>query len=476
MRRRRGEDEAPTPWHRHHGRDLRGRGNRGRGGEEGFTLIELVVVSLILPIVAGALILVLMSAFSLQGSVSNRISDSADAQTVSNTFEQDVQSASLVTTNGASSPQCGSGTQLLGLEWDLNQSTNTYETVVSYDTVSAGSSSSENLERLSCTSGASATPTTTSIVSYDVQSDQLSPSITCASTASAECAGSPPLYSTSWVSAQGITGITFNITEPGSSYAYSLVGLPGASEPASAQSTISAPTTKCGFATPGTGTYASSLCFVDFSSWETQVKNGTGTSCTTTAGAGLVVSAGIADTPYTMTFCLTVGGGPIKAAAIPTYFAPPTSEAFLGNNGFYTGIPGDPSLYQSNSGTTSEITMNNIQVLDSNGNPATGWQLVTGDAESTDANESLTWTADAPFTLLPNSPTSPYGNACAEPTLANPAAVYLTGLGTDSVECAAKVNSDKTGTVMLEAPTPTSLSVQLVGAGLQAVFIGMRLS
>ena len=469
MRRHRGGPASPTPWHRHHT-------DRGNRGEEGFTLIELIIVCLVLPIVAGALVLVLLSAFSLQGNLTNRISDSADAQTVSNTFEQDVQSAALLTTNSASSPQCGSGTQLLGMEWSLNQSTNTYETVVSYDAVPNGSSASENLERLACTSGGSATPTATSIVSYDIPSSQFSPSITCATTASAECAGTPPLYSTSWVAAQGITGVTFNIAEPGSNYSFSLVGLPGASEPASPQSTISAPTTQCGFATPGTGTYASSLCFVDFSSWETQINSGTGTSCTTTAGAGLVVSAGIANTPYTMTFCLTVGGGPIKAAGIPTYFAPPTSEAFLGNNGFYTGIPGDPALYQSTSGTTSEITIDNIQVLDSNGDQATGWQLVTGDAESTDANESLTWTANAPLTLLPNSPNSPYGNACAEPTAQNPAAVYLTGLGTDSVECAAKVNSDKTGTVMLEAPTPSSLSVQLVGAGLQAIFIGMLLS
>ena len=434
------------------------------------------MVCLILPIVAGALVLVLMSVFSLQNGVSNRISDSADAQTVSNTFEQDVASAALVTTNATSTPQCGSGTQLLGLEWDLNEATRAYETVVSYDVVSNGSGSSENLERLSCTSGGSTTPTTTSVVSYDIPSSQVSPVITCASTASSECAGTPPLYSTSWVASQGITGVTFNITEPGSNYSYSLVGLPGASEPVSAQSTISAPTTQCGFATPGTGTYASSLCFVDFSSWENQLTNGTGASCTTTAGSGLVVSAGITNTPYTITFCLTTTGGPIKAAGIPTYFAPPTSEAFLGNNGFYTGIPGDPALYQANEGTTSTITINNIQVLDSNGNPATGWQLVTGDAESTDSGESLTWTASAPLTLLPNSPTSPYGNACAEPTALNPAAVYLTGLGTDSVKCAATVSSDKTGTVMLEAPTPSSLSVQMVGAGLQANFIGMRLS
>ena len=81
------------------------------------------------------------------------------------------------------------------------------------------------------------------------------------------------------------------------------------------------------------------------------------------------------------------------AASIPTYTDPPNSEAFLGNNGFYTGIPGNPALYQNQEGTTSTVTITNIQVLGSGGVPATNWNLVTGDAESTDAGESITWTA-----------------------------------------------------------------------------------
>jgi hypothetical protein len=189
------------------------------------------------------------------------------------------------------------------------------------------------------------------------------------------------------------------------------------------------------------------------------------------------VSASVARTPYIITFCLTVTGGPVKAAAIPTYFAPPESEAFLGNNGFYTGIPGDPALYQTNQHTTSTVYIDNIQVLDSNGDRATDWQLVTGDAESTDDYESLTWTTNGPaLNVLPNSPTSEFGNACANPTAQDPAAIDLTGVGTDSVYCGAGVNSDKTGTVMLEAAEPSSLTVQLVGYGLQAIFIGMVLS
>jgi hypothetical protein len=121
------------------------------------------------------------------------------------------------------------------------------------------------------------------------------------------------------------------------------------------------------------------------------------------------------------------------------------------------------------------VSITNIKVLDSNGNPATGWELVTGDAESTDAGESITWTTGTSgpsLSLLPNIPTSSIGNACAT---ANPAVINLTGVGTTTVSCSATVSSDKTGTVMLEALTPTALTVTMVGTGLQAMFLGLLL-
>ena len=48
----------------------------------------------------------------------------------------------------------------------------------------------------------------------------------------------------------------------------------------------------------------------------------------------------------------------------------------------------------------------------------------------------------------------------------------LTGLGTTTVKCSANVSRDKTGTPMIEAETPSSLTMTLVGQGLQAVFLG----
>jgi prepilin-type N-terminal cleavage/methylation domain-containing protein len=87
--------------------------------EDGYTLIELLVVSLILPLILGAISVALISVLSLQGGVSNRITDSSDAQIVSAHLDQDVQSALRLTTNPYTT-QCGPSatqTQLLGLEW-----------------------------------------------------------------------------------------------------------------------------------------------------------------------------------------------------------------------------------------------------------------------------------------------------------------------------------------------------------------------
>ena len=50
-----------------------------------------------------------------------------------------------------------------------------------------------------------------------------------------------------------------------------------------------------------------------------------------------------------------------------------------------------------------------------------------------------------------------------------------TGLGTASVECQASVSNVKTGTVMLSAPAPSSLTANLVGTGLEAIFMGILL-
>jgi prepilin-type N-terminal cleavage/methylation domain-containing protein len=98
----------------------------------GFTLVELLITVTVLPVVLGALAFGFVSILALQSSVSNRLSDSGDAQVVSSAFQTDVQSATWITNHASSSPSCGSsGTQLLGLGWTLSNGT----AVVSYSQV-----------------------------------------------------------------------------------------------------------------------------------------------------------------------------------------------------------------------------------------------------------------------------------------------------------------------------------------------------
>jgi len=114
-------------------------------GEAGLTLIELVIVTAILPLVVGGLSVGLLAVFSLQSSISNRLSDTGDSQVVSSNFENDVQSAAQITTVSnlgySGSDQCGPNTQvqLMGLEWNPNTTGGGYQTIVSYAEVKSGS-------------------------------------------------------------------------------------------------------------------------------------------------------------------------------------------------------------------------------------------------------------------------------------------------------------------------------------------------
>ena len=180
---------APTPW-----RSLAN--NAGGRDEDGFTLIELVIVTLVLPLIIGAIALALVSIFSLQGSVSGRLTGSGDAQVVSSNFEKDVQSAALVSaplqgssyiapTNPApcaSAAQSGDP-QVLGLQWGGGQ-TGAMQTEVSYVEVPVvnGSSTTYKLVRNVCQIG-STIPNSTSVVSSNVSSGEQA-AVTCAATLS----------------------------------------------------------------------------------------------------------------------------------------------------------------------------------------------------------------------------------------------------------------------------------------------------
>jgi hypothetical protein len=334
--------------------------------------------------------------------------------------------------------------------------------------------------------------------------------ITC-TTSSTACDVSPDgtlAYQDDWVSTLGITGVTFKVTTPESNYTYQVTAIPVATANSNTLTQLANPSTGCQFAVASSGTYGSTLCFVDFSPWNTQTR-----AVDYTCATGLPMSAQVANTPFTLEFCMsvtsTVPAGPTSAPAacgvaarsgynditavpLPTYTCPGSngqgSEAYLGNNGFYTGVRGDPALYTVTEGSQAVVSISSILLVGSDGTAATGWQLVTGDAESTDASsEFITWQSDKNLSLLPNNPNSPIGNACGSsgpfaPPIFNsqtaPGAGGLTGNGGKTVTCTNPTGSNgvnHTGTVMLSAMVPTSLTVTLHGSGLQAMFLGVIL-
>jgi Sortase domain len=208
-------------------------------------------------------------------------------------------------------------------------------------------------------------------------------------------------------------------------------------------------TNGCSFATPGTGTYANTLCWLDLSAYDpTQAASPGGQPFTVTLPGG-----------YSITFDLHVSGDPVKPAAFPTY-----PGAFLGNRGFYTGVGGKPALYQTRQGSTTTAELDNIAVTGPDGGAETGYAFVGADAETTDATESITWQSNTPLNLISN-----LGNACDSGAL-------FVGNGTKIVKCSATVSNNKTGTPMLAAQAPTSISQTMVGAGLEGVAFGVLVS
>jgi len=498
--------------------------------QAGFTLIELLVVVVILPIVIGGISVALLSVLGLQKQTNNRIGDSNDELVSSSFFNKDVQSAQQIET--VTTPACGStGQQLVGLEWAQNSS-GTYETVVSYVQDTTGTVTS--LLRVVCTSGASATPTSSETIGHDVGTPTVALNPT----------GFSYKTNQTWTPTQGLYGVTLSINATASGYPYSLSGIPAASSSAGSapQGGGSQVLPQCNLANPGSGQYAKILCFADFSASGASLATQASylATFTTPSATCTPMKFSIADSPDLLQFCLSVSGTTqtVDPQQIPTFDLPnqgANSEPYLGNNGFYQGIQGYPAISSrpapnlSNfggcpignpgSGCLTTLTFTNIQVTTAAGAPATNWTLVTGDAESTDSNEFNIYTdTSVNWNILPNSPSSFYGNSCydtADPnnnglfqytgptptsknqyvgSPSNPPTAYDTPItitatqpytqyatNASSVGCEANVQLDKTGSLMLAAPeAPNSSAAQNVtitmqSGGYQAVFLGVLL-
>jgi len=80
---------------------------RGVNNESGFTLIELIIVIVILPMIVAGVAAAIIATLQNQSTEFNRLSGSADAQIASAYFASDVQSASALTLTTSPSQICG---------------------------------------------------------------------------------------------------------------------------------------------------------------------------------------------------------------------------------------------------------------------------------------------------------------------------------------------------------------------------------
>lgn len=198
-------------------------------GDDGFTLIELIIVVIILPLVIGAIAVALLVTFRAQVGVSTRVSASADAQITSAYFVRDVESAGYLTTtktpSGAAWPAtagrtafCGTGTSLiLSLAWPNGQQPiHSAATVVSYWALS-----NHVLEREFCKGNTSASASITSRAYLSPFANALLSCISsepsCATTAGAK-----------WIPAKWVTSVTLSVTSSVGKYAFSLTASPRA--------------------------------------------------------------------------------------------------------------------------------------------------------------------------------------------------------------------------------------------------------
>lgn len=289
----------------------------------------------------GGIAVALVSVLSLNQGVGNRLGQSNDAAVTASTFNKDVQSAQEIETTTA--PGCGSGTQVVGLQWGLDANGN-YQTVVSYVTNNTGQTTS--LTRQICAAGASTSPSSSFLVAHDVGT----PIVTfnpCGFLASGA----------SWTGTKGLYGIMLNIDKTidplhpcnaptpitNAKYAYTLSGLPsnGPSTGSFSQVFQTPNPAGCNLASPGTGTYANVLCFADFSTF------------TDPASGCQQFKLPIQNSEDFLQFCMIASPqNTVRPQSIPTYpdaSSPQfgyNSEAYLGNNGFYTGIAGKGALSQ----------------------------------------------------------------------------------------------------------------------------------
>jgi uncharacterized repeat protein (TIGR01451 family) len=215
----------------------------------------------------------------------------------------------------------------------------------------------------------------------------------------------------------------------------------------------------CDYAQSGSGTYADTICWIDFSAFDN-------TAARSPAGQPMSISL---PGGYTATFNVQARPVPgmvdisscIEAEAVPFFTAPAAWP--LGGRG-YTGIAGKPGLLNTNGVSTpaelpfplfcrtpnsgADLILANIQVTRA-GQPVSGYGIASTESEATIAPEGIVWNADTPLTKLDQFPANATGGCINN---------KVTGFGTTTVTCANAVGGNPYGTTIVFAESPTTFS------------------
>lgn len=193
-------------------------------------------------------------------------------------------------------------------------------------------------------------------------------------------------------------------------------------------------------------------CWFDFSSYN---------DTTARSASGQNFSFNLTD-GSTLTFNLkatTTAGTAATAIAAPSW-----TGAAVGNSSFL-GIPGQPILYTSNSGSTVTFTFSAINIIPPPGVASvTNYAFVAADAESTDNAEYLNFTTNG----------SAWAILDAVPPISGAQFPVLTGVGTTTLNEAGGGQTGNMGGYIAGTNNPTTVVAQMKGQGLQGMMFAIR--
>lgn len=218
----------------------------------------------------------------------------------------------------------------------------------------------------------------------------------------------------------------------------------------------------CGFATGGSGSHLSSLCWIDMTGYtDSAALAPGGMAKTVLLPNGNTMSFTITDTvPAFTNFPGSASHDTTNAVALGTF------GSALGHS-WYSSVPGKPALYMNGGpGNETDLTLSNIKVTDPHGKPVPNFGFIIANAEQTADNEQDTYSSDKPLTLLEEAGAT--SNAYCYST--------MVGVGSKTVSCGYPGNTTVTaaGNPILETVAPTTVSAKLiVSGGGEAVAFGV---